>query len=346
MTHPSAPQANDVLAETVAFLKRPSSYAERPASVEAIETHMAWVFLAGGSAYKLKKPIRRPFLNFGTPEARRRDATEEVRLNRRLAPGVYRGVVRLSRDANGRLTFVETGRTVDWLVWMRRLARDTMLDAKIRRQTLTTADIHAVADRLAEFYRGLTPVGYDPAAYRSRFERGAVENIRTLRRREYGLDSHLVDDMEAVLQEILTSRGDLLEKRAARVVEGHGDLRPEHICLEAPPLIIDCLAFNREFRLLDPADECAFLALECEILGAPQVGPLLQDAYTQATGDAPDPSVCTFYRSYRAALRAKLAVWHLDDEHVPHPNVWREQAEAYLRFGVAADLPATPVREG
>lgn len=334
------------LAEKIAFLKRPSSYPGRPRSVEAIETHMAWVFLAGASAYKIKKPIRRSFLNFGSVAARRRDAHEEVRLNRRLAPTVYHGAVRLSRDATGHLALAGTGDTVDWLVWMRRLPRARMLDVKIERGTLREADVRSVAARLARFYRNAEPVGYGPDAYLERFVTGARDTLRVLRRPEYGVASGLVAQMEEMMNRFFCRSGDLLKERARRVVEGHGDLRPEHVCLEAEPIVIDCLAFNREFRLLDPADEISFLSLECERLGATHIGPVLRDAYRRETEDDPPDEVLELYRAYRAGIRAKLAIWHLDDDDVRRPETWRTLAESYLRLGVSTSGAKVPAENG
>jgi aminoglycoside phosphotransferase family enzyme len=348
MRDQSCREAGDTVsfAEKIAFLKRPSSYPGRPRSVEAIETHMAWVFLAGSSAYKIKKPIRRSFLNFGSVAARRRDAHEEVRLNRRLAPDVYRGAVRLSCDASGHLALTGTGETVDWLVWMRRLPRDQMLDVKIERGTLTAADVRSVAARLARFYRNAKPVRYGPDAYLERFITGARETLRVLQQPPYGVESALVAEMEAVLDRFFCESGNLLKERARRVGEGHGDLRPEHVCLETEPIVIDCLAFNREFRLLDPADELSFLVLECERLGAAHIGSVLWDAYRQETEDDPPDDVRGFYRAYRAGIRAKLAIWHLDDDDVRRPETWRALAESYLRLGVSTSGATVPAENG
>ncbi len=89
---------------------------------------------------------------------------------------------------------------------------------------------------------------------------------------------------------------------AGRIVEGHGDLRPEHIWLGEPPAIIDCLEFSAELRTLDVADELGFLALECERLGAPQLGRALLDAYAGAAGDVPDAALVDFYQAWRACV--------------------------------------------
>jgi aminoglycoside phosphotransferase family enzyme len=127
---------------------------------------------------------------------------------------------------------------------------------------------------------------------------------------------------------------ELLESRVllGKIVEAHGDLRPEHICLEAEPVIMDCLEFNRDLRLLDPASELAFLALECDRLGAPRVGKLILGDYSDLTGDHPPARLLKFYKCYHASIRAKIAVWHLEDNQTKDPEKWVQRAVEYLRL--------------
>jgi len=126
----------------------------------------------------------------------------------------------------------------------------------------------------------------------------------------------------------------LLEQRATdgRIIEGHGDLRPEHVCVESLPVIFDRLEFNRAFRLIDPADELAFLAMECERLGSTRVEPELLGAYRRFTGDYPPPQLVWFYKAHRACLRARLAIWHVHDLAPDAWPRWRAVAEEYLRL--------------
>jgi aminoglycoside phosphotransferase family enzyme len=132
----------------------------------------------------------------------------------------------------------------------------------------------------------------------------------------------------------LVRHRELFDRRVAegRIVEGHGDLRPEHICLTPVPAIIDCLEFSRDLRLLDPADELSFLGLECERLGRPEVGRWFLASYTEVTGDDPPPPLLRFHRTYRALRRAKIAVWHLRDPGVRDHDRWRERALRYLEL--------------
>jgi len=117
---------------------------------EAIETHFAWVFLTGDRAWKLRKPVRRDSMDYGTLEARRRDSEAEVRLNRRLAPHVYLGTQPLTLRADGRLAIGGAGEIVDWLVEMRRLDRRRMLDVRLARRDVPADDLARVAARIDE----------------------------------------------------------------------------------------------------------------------------------------------------------------------------------------------------
>jgi aminoglycoside phosphotransferase family enzyme len=320
------------LAAKLGFLGRPQAYPEATARVDAVETHMSWVFLTDTHAYKLKKPVCYPYLDFSTVEARRRDCEEEVRLNRRLAAEVYLGVVPLVRDAEGRLSLGGEGETVDWLVQMRRLPADRMLDYLLRSGAVTPEEISRLARRLARFYADAAAEAIAPADYRHDLAGRIEDNLHELSSPAFGLDAELLARLVRFQLGFLQRHAECFDSRVrqGRIVEGHGDLRPEHVCLLAEPVVIDCLEFRREFRILDPADELGYLALECERLHAPQVGGWMLEAYREASGDAPPDALIHFYQSCRAVLRAKLALWHLRDDGRHPPGKWVAAAMEYL----------------
>jgi uncharacterized protein len=322
------------LSDKIAALRRPHTYPEPPAEIEAIETHMSWVFLSERFAYKLKKPVRYDFLDFGSLAARRHNCAEEVRLNRRLAPDVYFGSVPLVVTAGGELRLEAQGEPVEWLVKMRRLPADRMLDRLIREGRLQDTEIRATAVLLGEFYRRSPPVGLGASEYWGRLHAGVRETFRELNRPDFCLPAELVGISHDLQMSLLARQPELFDRRvtAGHIVEGHGDLRPEHICLEERPIVFDCLEFNRDFRIIDPADELAFLALECERLGAPEVGARFIAFYTECTGDRPPESLMRFYMAFRASLRAKLAIWHTREvEPVLHEH-WHTRAVEYLKL--------------
>lgn len=322
------------LESKVSFLRHATSFPETTYRVEAIETHMSWVFLTDNHAYKLKKPVCYPFLNFREISARRRYCEGELRLNRRLAAGVYLGTVRLTLNASGHLQLDGRGPTVDWLVKMRRLPMRLMLDYCIKNQTARREDAFRIAARLASFYRGCSPVDFEPGDYRSRFESQIGQVLEELVLPGYELPLEQVRNVCSAQRAALSRMTPLFDERirSGRIVEGHGDLRPEHVCLEAELPIIDCLEFSRDLRILDTVDELAFLVLECERLGAREFGSLLLQAYNEISGDRPNVALTHFYRSCRASLRAMVTIRHLNEETFRYSPEWRHRAEEYLQL--------------
>lgn len=322
------------LADKVAFLGAVENHAvERPGRVEVLETHMSWVFLTDRFAYKLKKPVCHALFDLRTVEARHRNCVVEVRLNRRLAAHVYYGIGRLAFSANGSgLELGGQAGVVDWLVVMRRLPEILMLDRALRSGGPERRDLDRLGLRLARFYQGLAPEQVAPDTRRRWFEKEIELSWQELSRTAFALDRVRLERIAGRLNEFLQVRPELLIGRhqERRIVEGHGDLRPEHICLEREPVIIDCLEFSRELRLVDPADEMAFLALECAMLGEPDVGALLQRRYEGLTGDRPPERLVAWYAGFRAFLRARLSALH-SLEPGPRPaEAWLAQAERYL----------------
>lgn len=331
-------QSEVLLDQKVAFLRTTAAYAHRPAAVEAVETHMAWVFLAGEFAFKLKKPVRYPFLDFSTLVAREFTCREEVRLNERLAVGVYLGVVPLKKGPNGQLDIGGEGEIIDWLVKMKRLPTNRMLDAAIAAGTVSRTEIGNVAHLLTVFYRQACRASQPFCDTYARFVFEHQRNLEVLSQPGFSLDHRLTADVLEKAAHALEEVRPLVEDRASlgMIVEGHGDLRPEHVCLVSPPIIIDCLEFNRDLRMVDPYDEIAFLSLECERLGASWIGNQLLEIVTQGLGSPPAHRLMAFYRASRALLRARLALSHLTEPNPRTPEKWEPRARSYIELAKAS----------
>ncbi|MEZ4332749.1 MAG: hypothetical protein R3F35_13390 [Myxococcota bacterium] len=330
---PTDPPVDEPIEPKLALLRRPETYREGASRVEVVETHMSWVFLTDRSVYKLKKPIVWDRLDFSTVERRRFCCEEEVRLNRRLAPAVYRGTRALTREPGGGLALDGRGRPVDWLVEMERLPADRMLDRRLAAAAIRVDEVRDAAGLLARFFADARPVPIGLDALRARFEAGIVEDRDALRRPEFDLPRARVDAIAERQLAFLRERPDLIVERirAHRIVDGHGDLRPEHVGLTRPlPVVIDCLEFCAELRELDPFDELGFLALECERLGQPRIGPVFVEAYARASRDRIAPALAAFYRDHRILRRARLAAWHLTDPGTREPERFARRARHYL----------------
>ncbi len=306
--------------------------------VELRVTSMAWVFLTADLVYKMKRPVHRRFFDFRSLDARHHACADEVRLNRRLAPDVYRGLSRLTRTAAGGLTLDGTGETVDWFVRMRRLPEVRFLDHALGLGTATESDVEAVAATLAGFHASAPAVRPTPQAFLGRYRADLDESRAALANGPFRRNAAVFDRLLTALETVLRHEPDLLLDRleAGRVLEGHGDLRPEHVWLGPPVLIIDCLEAARALRLLDPFEEYATLAMECSVLGADWVGPLLLGHVSATLDDWPSDRLLAFYTTHRATLRARQALAHLLAPSPRTPERWHPLAERYLAAATRA----------
>ena len=329
------------LAARLAFLKTPQAYGKHQPAPTCLETHMSWIFQVGHCVYKLKKPVRFSFLDFSSLQAREFYCREEIRLNSRLAPGIYQGLVAL-QWCNGAFSLCPEaqqpapGQTVDWLVQMRRLPLHGMLPQRISSRHIKPADIDALVTVLGHFYRSAAPASVSENDYLARFAYEQDLNRQVLLHPRFVLrDAALA--VERLAQALSLSQGGLRDRVAGQHVrEGHGDLRPEHVCLLQPPVVIDCLEFNALLRQVDPFDEIAFLGLECDMLGAPWIGPHLLAGLAHVLQDTPRPALVHFYTAHRALLRARLAMAHLQDPQPRTPARWPPLAEQYIARSLAA----------
>ena len=320
--------------EVLAFLSDPRNYPGHPRRLGIVETHFAWVFLTGTHAYKLKKPTRQRWMDYRTLANRERGCRNELRLNRRLARRVYLGVVALKRTRGGGLAIGRGSATVEWLVKMRRLPAHRMLDNALAAGAVRKADLDRVVRRLTRFFRRAFARPLADRAYLARERAQVLLNARELAARDLGLDLSRVQAVRDAQLAFLTVGRGALAGRGARLIEGHGDLRPEHVFLGSAAeeaCVIDCLEFDPELRRLDPAEEMAFLALECRRLGAADVARGLIERYRRAMADPVGEDIVDFYMSRRAMTRAQIAAWHLrDPDFAGERREWTQRAYSYL----------------
>lgn len=323
--------AEPELDEKVAFLSSPGAFPGRRGITARRETHMSWLFFAGDAVYKLKKPVRLSYLDFSSLALRRKACEAEFHLNQQLAPGVYQGVTPLVRTDEG-LRLGGAGEVVDWLVEMRRLDLSRTLEARLLDGGVTDAELRALAERLAAFYRRGTWSRRTTVQNLASWRALLALNRRVLLDPALGMPSGDVRRVLAVQARFLRRRSDLLAQRirARRLVDAHGDLRPEHIWMGPPILIIDRLEFSAELRWVDWLDEMMFLEVETERLGVHDVGLRLRRLVCARLHDRPPEMLCLFYASMRAMLRARLAIAHLLDSTVRTPEKWPRQAREYL----------------
>lgn len=322
------------LQQKIDFLSQASNYPDKTTSVEVIETHMSWVFLTDEFAYKLKKPVTYDYLDFSTLDARRYFCQEELRLNRRMAANVYLNVLSLTKNNDEALAFEGGGTVVEWLIRMRRLPSELVLDQCIRKRLIPERPFNRLAERLALFYLTSRPEPISAKEYREQYVHRIVDVIGALAPKGYLMPRDVIKGLFRKMNVFVTQRGEMLEERprAGKIVEGHGDLRAEHVYLEDEPVIMDCIEFSKELRTVDAVADMAFLALDCERLGAGFDGERLMKRFFAITADYPPPMLIHFYQTYHACSRARLALWHLKEPQYSADPKWRLQALEWLKL--------------
>ncbi len=319
----------------VRALEHPAPYPHRPRTVRVIETHISWVFLAGAYVYKVKKPVDLGFLDFRTLRRRRHFCEEEVRLNRRLAPDTYLGVVEIKRDG-GRYRIGGAGRTAEVAVAMRRLPASRMLDRLVARGAADPALLEAIGHVVADFHaRAARRPAIDRYGRPAVIRRNWDENFAQTRRFPAGtLPRRLRRTIRDYVRRFLRQEaGPLVARvRQGRVRDCHGDLQAQHVCCTDPIRIFDCIEFNRRFRYGDTASEIAFLAMDLEESGRRDLAIDFLNAYLDASGDYAAVPLLDFYRAYRAYVRGKVYGMQAGDPRRPDAAAAAARARRYFEL--------------
>lgn len=307
-------------------LKDPAVFPDDEGEVEVRQTHCSMVFLVGEHAYKVKKPVDLGFLDFSTSEKRREACEAEVRLNRRLSPDVYQDVLPLMRTAEG-LRIGGDGEVVDWVVPMRRLPDEATFLARLEAGGLEERHLTTLATRMARFFDAAA--SGEPERAAAGFDKVAAHLRGTLDTLPGWVGDELAPELVTRLQEATEARLQASEERVrARAAagvgrEGHGDLRLDHVYwLEdrhplGPLRVIDGVEFSHELRSGDPIQDIAFLVMELEYLGHPELGRTFAEAYQEAAGDPGGHEVLPLYVGYRHAVRGKVRWLESLEEEIP-----------------------------
>jgi uncharacterized protein len=327
-------------------LMRPEAYPWQPKTVELIETHISWVFLAGDRVVKVNRPVAFPFVDHTSLASRHQSCLDEVRLNRRLTDDVYLNLIPIVQTSDG-YRVEGKGTPVEWATLMRRLPADGMLDRLLASGTAPTDLAERLAARLIPFHRdGARSCGCTPetAAAATRIVTDNLDELTPFAGAPLApIQLELV--IEAMRQ-FVAERDEVLRARAAAgwIREGHGDLRAEHVCLEPDGTvqIFDCVEFNRDVRCADVASDLAFLLMDLTRLGAPEIATTLLEGYRGAGMDLPD-ELLRFYSAHRALVRAKIACLQLQGAEPAAASTHTAEAVNYLDLATASALTIGPV---
>ncbi|PWJ20570.1 hypothetical protein [Jannaschia seohaensis] len=324
-------------ADKRAFLESGAPWPDEPPP-DCIETHASIVCLTRDRAWKLKKPVRLVHIDQRALEDRERFCREELRLNRELAGEVYRGLTPLVQRADGGLALGGEGVVIDWVIETLRLPADEMLDRRLAAGPApTTEEIAVLAEVLLGFYGRQPRLRRAGDVFWRRLTRDAALSVRHLREMA-ALAGIAPSDrtLDYATRAVEQARGEILE-RAARgeLIEGHGDLRAEHVCLTRPPVVFDRLEIDGALRRLDPFFEVNALGLECGLLGGGWIRAQLLARLAQAFAP-PSEQLLSIFGVVACVTRARIAADHFRDAEVAKPEKYRAAARAYLKL--AADL--------
>jgi uncharacterized protein len=325
--------------DLVNALSRPEAYPERPAEVSMRQTHISWLFFTKDFVYKMKKPVNFGFLDFTTLQARRFFCEEEARLNRRLAPDVYVGVMQITA-VDGRIRLGEPGEVVDYALQMRRLPEERMLPSLLAAGEVTPATMQRLAHLLVAFHaRAETGPAINQGGTVATILANWEENFtQTGPYLDWPLGRDAYNKIRRWVLNFFRTQTSLFDQRIAdgRIRDGHGDLRAEHICLTEPIVIFDCIEFNHRFRYGDVAADVAFLAMDLEERGFTDLSQAFVQAYVEYSGDRGLLGVLDFYKCYRAFVRAKVDCFRMDDPEVSAGDKRRAVQAASRYFSLAA----------
>ncbi|MCI0503668.1 hypothetical protein L0Y65_03060 [Candidatus Micrarchaeota archaeon] len=278
---------------------------------ELVETHISWVLIGDSEVFKIKKPVKFSFLDFSSLERRKFFCGEEVRLNRRLSPDVYLGVVPICLEG-GKPAMGGGGEPVEYAVRMKTLDREKMMDRLVGQGRVWAEDVRELAAQVARFHK-IAEVAKDdygsPALVSSQI--ADLANHRSTIEKACGLGKW-VDEIVARSERFIKRNGKLLLKRreGGMVRDCHGDLHTRNVFLQGGKegiRITDCIEFSRDFRCIDVASDVAFMAMDLDYCGREDLSEAFIDAYAAETQDTELETLLPLYKCYRANVRAKIA---------------------------------------
>jgi aminoglycoside phosphotransferase family enzyme/predicted kinase len=306
----------------VSAMMRPGFYPKPPSKVTHKQTHISHVFLAGDLVYKVKKAVRYSFLDYSTLSKRRHFLQEELRLNRRLAPSVYLGVLPITFDGMA-WRLGGWGPPAEYSLVMRRLPERRMLPFLLDSGQVSPEMMRALAEVLARFHADADrAMAMETSRHLETVEKQWNENLADLLPFvDRFIDADTLKTFKDFGRDVISRHRELLRRRAAQgwIRDVHGDLHCEHICFAPEGIqIYDCIEFSTELRQCDLASEIAFLLMDLEVRGRLDLAMPFLARYLELIDDGEMPLLLPFYQCYRALVRGKVEAMSAEsgDDHV------------------------------
>ncbi|MBI4949747.1 MAG: AAA family ATPase [Deltaproteobacteria bacterium] len=316
----------------------PTAFPEASGTITLVQTHVSYLIFTDKFVYKIKKPVDFGFLDFTTLEKRRCFSEEEVRLNSRLAPGVYLKVVKIV-SVKGEIKIEGVGEAIEYAVKMKRLPEGSMLKRALEKGEVLEEVIRRVAQRVATFHAGAETTGHIASFGLPEFvSKNASENF-TQTGPFVGriITGALHERLKSWTEGFIEANGGLLRARAGNgfVRDCHGDIHTDHISIADGINIIDCIEFNERFRYADIVADAAFLSMDLDYLNRRDLSRAFDDEYFRATEDAEGRRLLDFYKCYRACVRGKVEGFKSTEQEVPKDERLSSALSARYHFHLA-----------
>ncbi|MDD5757606.1 MAG: hypothetical protein PHI06_00830 [Desulfobulbaceae bacterium] len=321
-------------------LQQTVAYPHPVSEIKLVQTHISYVFLAGDFVYKIKKPVNFGFLDFTSLDKRQHFCEEELRLNRRLCPSLYLGVLPITQEGD-RVVLNGTGPAVEYCVKMSRMPEERMMGAIIKQGLLTPAMLDGIVDLLVPFYQQAE----GGEEIRS-FGTAQAVSVNVLENFDQtagfigcsALSQSQFDQISAYAKTFLSNQV-LFQQRieAGKVRDCHGDLYSANICLAEQTYIYDCIEFNQRFRYCDVASDVAFLAMDLDFHGLTDLSEHFIRSFVRQANDPGVDAMLKFYKCYRAYVRGKIGLFtaHAPEVDAATQTSCLEQAKKYFALATA-----------
>lgn len=306
---------------TLKDLKDPSVFRADKDSVDVIQTHISYVVLTGNYAYKIKKPVDFGFLDFSTLDKRKHFCEEEIKLNNRLCPQLYIGVVSINKNENGELRVNGDGEIVEYAVKMRHFPQNNIMKNLLQKEKIDEPIIENLCNTLVTFYSSQNPSEEIKKFGKKEYiQKNTDENFdqtkdfidKTISKKRYGY-------IKKITNNFLDKKEKLFDKRVKnnKIYDCHGDLHSGNIViLDSKVCIFDCIEFNKRFRYSDVASDIGFLSMDLDFLNHPFLSSYLIKEYIEKSEDKEILTILNFYKCYRAYVRGKVTSFKLDDPNI------------------------------
>ena len=322
----------------VAFLASPSSYPHKPKEVRSIQTHISWVFIAPPFVFKVKKPVNLGFLDFSTLEKRHHFCQRELELNRRLCPEVYLGVVPIYTSGDD-FSFKADGELAEYTLKMKELPKGWFLSELLAKELVGETEINRVISCLHRFYEAQTPRPEVEAwGTPEKLKISTDENFaqveafagKTISPVAFEAIRHFTNAFYAANERLFHER-----IQQHRIRDCHGDLHLDHVHITPEATtIFDCIEFNDRFRFIDIANDLAFLAMDFDFEGKPELGTLFLRNAAGELGDAGLLKLANFYKCYRAFVRGKVESIQASSREAAEAQEHTKRAVRYFRLAL------------